>query len=49
MAEVRVSGELTAKDAKAASDFVQRVSTFAEANLSDTVAWESFTDEATGC
>lgn len=32
MAEVRVIGELTAKDPKAASNFVQRVSTFVEVN-----------------
>lgn len=48
MAEVRVIAELTAKDSEAAANFVQRVSTFVETNLPDTLAWESFTDEATG-
>jgi predicted transcriptional regulator len=48
MGTVRVIAELTAKDSRAASEFVQRATAFVEATLPDTVAWEAFTDDATG-
>jgi quinol monooxygenase YgiN len=48
MAPVRVIAELTVKDFQAASNFVQRVTSFVEANLPGAVAWEAFTDESTG-
>jgi quinol monooxygenase YgiN len=48
VAEVRVIAQLTERDPRAASDFVERVSVFVAEGLPGTLAWETFRDESTG-